>query len=445
MFSKLAALIWREIYMTYTDRTLLLILLVTPLALATIIGAAFSGLIGSGGSDVPIRDIPVAVVNLDQGAEQNRQAIQYGQIYVDAFVPPTAIGGDDGENMLFELTEGVSLTDAEAARAAVRTGEYTAAIIIPADFSAALTAAQGGSAAETTIEVYASDAAPISANVIRSIVLNISNQLMTGNIAASATLQALFDRAGNDAAFGTELLISTASGNFSPDFASALENVENAVQIEQQAVRGEVIGFNPLVTLGAAQAVFFMTFTALGGVTSLIDERKEGTLPRLLMTPTPRALILIGKISGVFINCVIQVSALIVALAGVGIILEGEVRFIWGTNLIGLFAVVLSVAFAASGMGALVAGFARTSEQANVITTVYSLIGGVLGGAFFTVDVIGFLRPLTRLLPHSWAVDAFTRLSQNDNAIELNLMVLVLMGLILLSIGIVVMNRRMEA
>ncbi|HRW07843.1 MAG TPA: ABC transporter permease [Caldilineaceae bacterium] len=62
--AKLWAIAWKELYTTFRDRNLILIMFATPLVLSTIIGLAFGGL----GSDTPtIGAITVAVVNLDEG------------------------------------------------------------------------------------------------------------------------------------------------------------------------------------------------------------------------------------------------------------------------------------------------------------------------------------------------------------------------------------------
>ena len=81
---KSLAIAWKELYTTYTDRTLLLIMLVTPLALATIIGLALGGFINDTSNDVPVRDIPVTLVNLDEGGGPSGMVL--GDIYVSALV-----------------------------------------------------------------------------------------------------------------------------------------------------------------------------------------------------------------------------------------------------------------------------------------------------------------------------------------------------------------------
>ena len=61
---KVWTIAWKELYVRFTDRSLLLIMIAIPLAISTVVGLAFGGL---GGSDINISDIPVALVNHDQG------------------------------------------------------------------------------------------------------------------------------------------------------------------------------------------------------------------------------------------------------------------------------------------------------------------------------------------------------------------------------------------
>ncbi len=127
---KIWTLAWKDIYGTYRDRNLVLIMIAAPLAVATIVGLAFGNV---GGSDVPIRDIPVAIVNQDAGVSIMGSEQNYGAIFVSAFVPagdgspssgesgaaacPAAEGnpGAGGDpNILFDLTEAVTLDDLAA-------------------------------------------------------------------------------------------------------------------------------------------------------------------------------------------------------------------------------------------------------------------------------------------------------------------------------------------
>ncbi len=439
--TKILTIAWKELYTTYTDRSLLLIMIVTPLALATIIGSAFSGFFGSGG-DLPIRDIDVAIVNLDQGTE----TLNNGDVFVSVLVPPADASPETLlDNPLYELTNAVELSDADAARAAVDEGTYPAAIIIPADFSEKVSYGQNDPIQPVAIEVYASSASPVSASVIRTLAESIANQIATGNVTVQATIDAMIARAQTDPAFGLRFLSASNNDAFNPDFTPAFDPANNPLTIEQQTVTGEsAITFNPLVVFGSAQAVFFMMFTALGGANSLLEERRDGTFQRQIVTPTPRIVLLLGKFLGVFLNCVIQVAFLCLALTVVGSLLEGRINFIWGNNLFLVALVVITVALASSGIGTIVAALVKTPEQGNIIGGVISLAFGVLGGAFFSVDGIPGIREFRVITPNYWGVDAFTKLAQGDQNIGLNLLVMVGIGVVFFALGVIIFNRRLN-
>ncbi len=444
MLSKIWAITFKELYLTFTDRNAVLIMIATPLALATIIGLAFSSFIG-GGNDIPVENIPVAVVNLDAGAENNGEQFNNGEIFVNLLVPPDEPSEDSEGNVLQELTDAVRVDDADAARAAVDRGEYAVAIIVPEDFSAKLTYSEEHSIEPVAVEVYASASNPTWATIVRSITESIANQIATGNITVQATIEALIERAQNNTAFGLQFAAAAASGNFSPDFSAAFTGAANPIVFEQQTVSGEAAGFNPLVVFGAGQAVFFMMFTAFASANSLLEERRDGTLQRLIVTPTPRIAILLGKLLGTLVTCIVQVTFLVLALTLVGSLLSGELVFIWGNNLLALATVIFAVSLAASGLGTILAAAAKNPEQGNAIGGIVALAMGVLGGAFVNIGVFPeVIKPLTRLTINYWGTDAFTRLSQNQTDIGTNLLALLGIGVVCFSIGLVVFNRRLN-
>jgi len=438
----------KELYIIFRDRNLVLVMMAAPLTVATLIGLAFGG---GGGSDISIRDIPVAIVNLDTGAnEQN-----YGAVYVNAFLPPesgtsapacptaAATTTEDGSSAtLQDLTNAVLLDDAAAARAAVDAGEYTAAIIIPADFSARISYAQNKPIEAGSVEVYANGGHAITAGVIRSITESIGSQIATGTITVAATIDSLIERARSHPAFGLAFLAASQNGSFQPDFACAFVPNLSGIGIEQQTVEGRS-STSPaalLVFFGASQAMFFSLFMGQEGVNSLFIERRQGTLQRLIVSPTPRLYILIGKLGGTFIACTLQLVFLFIALTLVGSILNGGLLFIWGNNLPMIGLTILGAALAATGLGTLMAGLARTPEQGQIISQLLNIGLAALGGSF------GFQLPeaASRFSVIYWGADAFRKLAAGQNDITLNLIVLFAHGIILFTVGFWFFNRRAD-
>ncbi|CAN5327596.1 hypothetical protein BH18ACT5_BH18ACT5_15650 [soil metagenome] len=145
----------------------------------------------------------------------------------------------------------------------------------------------------------------------------------------------------------------------------------------------------------AGMAMFFLLFTAQAGFLSLLDERRDGTLARILSTPTSPATVLGAKAAVSVTLGLVSLVVLIVA----GILLM-DAR--WGDPL-GVAVLVLAGVLAAVAIAAVTSGMAKTSEQAANIQGIVGTVLGLLGGTFFPIGQDGgILARLTTLTPHHW-------------------------------------------
>jgi ABC-2 type transport system permease protein len=145
----------------------------------------------------------------------------------------------------------------------------------------------------------------------------------------------------------------------------------------------------------AGMAVFFLFFTVQFGVTSLLEERNDGTLARLLAAPVSRASILGGKLLTSFLLGIISMTVLVVATT----VLFGAA---WG-NPFGVAVLIVTAIMAATGIMALIATLSRNAEQAANWQSVTAVILGLIGGTFFPVSQApGILSRLTFVAPQAW-------------------------------------------
>lgn len=465
MWTKIWTIAQKDIVSTFGDRNLMLIMIVTPLALSTIIALAFSDL---GGGGAPIENIPVALVNLDEGTEDGFNA---GAIFVSALVPGTSGAAEDAgqaafttceatqatsdtgtdaegsedENYLFRLTATTEVADAATAREGVDNGDYAAAIIIPADFSQSLNYSQQDQTFdETTVEVYGSSGRPISASVIRSVTESLTNSVLTGQVAVASTIDTMIARSQSQPQFALQFLAASNSGEFQPDFSCAFDPAFNTLAINQQSVSA---GEEPslLVTFGSSMATFFALFTAAGGAVSLLEERKQWTLQRLIVSPTPRIVVMTGKLIGVLATVLLQLVFLFIALNFINALLEGEFVVIWGTNWLAIVLLLLVTSLATAGVGMFAVSLSKTTEQANVISGIVALLMGVLGGAFFQIEGIpDNIEPITRISVVRWGSEAFQKLAIGQTDILLNVVFLSVIGLVLFLSSLMIFNRRQD-
>ena len=114
----------------------------------------------------------------------------------------------------------------------------------------------------------------------------------------------------------------------------------------------DAVQFDIMAYMAPGMALLFLMYTVSYGGRSILLERSQGTLPRLLVSPTSSTQVLGGKVIGIFLTGVAQVGILILASA-----LFFGVR--WGDPL-GVAVLILATVFGATGWGMLITAMART-------------------------------------------------------------------------------------
>ena len=329
------------------DRSALLIGIVVPLVLAFIFNVIFSGISGSSGV------ISLGVVDADHGPAS--------QAFTQQVLPAVNRSG-----LITIRTE----ASAGQARALAADGTLDAVIVIPAGFSARVQAGQPAS-----MQVIGNVDAGISAEVARSITQAYAAELNRVRLSV-ATVVASRGGAGD-----TQALAAQAAATATPVAVS---------DVSAQTKQLDTKSF-----FAAGMAVFFLFFTVQFGVTSLLEERSEGTLARLLAAPIGRGSILGGKLLVSFLLGVISMAVLAVATS----LLFGAD---WG-NPLGVAVLIVAAIAAAMGIMSLIATLAKNAEQAANWQSVVSVVLGLLGGTFFPVSQApGVLSTLTFFAPQAW-------------------------------------------
>lgn len=142
---------------------------------------------------------------------------------------------------------------------------------------------------------------------------------------------------------------------------------------------------------------FLVSFVAV----SVLTERQEGTLRRLLSAPVGKWALLGGKLVQNFLTGLAQVAIMF----SVGHLAFGMSL---GHSPLGLVLLTLGLSFAATSLGVLVAAEARTEAQAYGVGILLVVSLAALGGCFFPTFIMPeFMQQLARLTPHAWAMEGF--------------------------------------
>ncbi len=407
---KILLLGWKDLKLAFRDRAAIILMLLAPFILTLGLGAVTGGLTGGNSG---INHIPVVLVNQDDG--------QLGDSLLELF----------HSTDLADLVEPTDLVDPEAARKQVDDDLVAAAVIIPAGFTSSIIPdAAGKTGAVVAIELYSNPTRTTSAGVVQAIVDQFVNQVEVGRIGAQVTIQGLI----------TSGLVSPQDAvQVGTQFGINQAQASNGSRISLKSLEAgsEPQDFNILAYMAPGMALMFLMFTVTYGGRSLLVERTQGTLPRLLVTPVNTGQVLIGKMFGVFMTGSAQMLILILAST-----LLFQLK--WG-NPGAVLLLVIAAVLGAVGWGMLITAMAKSPGQVSNIGMAIMLIFGILGGSFFDINQFPpWFRLVSRITPNAWGLDGFTRLAQGGGLMDILPAVggLLAMAVILFGVSLMLFKRR---
>ncbi|MGH8946705.1 MAG: ABC transporter permease [Acidimicrobiia bacterium] len=340
----------KDLRLRIRDRSAIIIGILAPLALAFIFNVVFGTTFDSGGL-----------------------ALSYGLVDEDGSEISTALGdilGDAEDEGILTLER---IADVAAAEAAIESGQIDAFLLVSEGFEQQVVT--GG---EPVIEVVGDIDEPTATQIASS----IAEQFAIGVEASRLAVATTASLSGSPA---TPELIASLRGD-PRSAAFSYELVDDAVATRQ---------LDGATYFAAGMAVFFLFFTVQFGVLGLLEEERDGTLPRLLAAPVGRVAVVAGKALLAFALGLISMTVLVV---GTRILMGAE----WGAPL-GVALLVVAGVLSAVGIMGLVAAGAQTAEGAGNLGSIIAIILGMLGGVFFPIGGSGdLLSRLTYIAPHAW-------------------------------------------
>ncbi len=378
----------KELAQRLRDRSFFIIGIIAPFALAFIFNLVLGNVVGPDGD-----------VSFDFGL-------------VDEDGGPVAQGFDQ---MLAGIEEEgvIVLTryDTEGdAQTAVDAGDVDAVFILPPDLSTAMIMGQA------EIRVLGNVDSQIGRAVASAIALEFTRRLRTASLAAQAAVEA--------GAIGVAD-IATAT-------AQAAE-LAGPVAVQATEVRSRVVDTTTFFIAGLG--IFFTYFVVGLSATSLLEERTNGTLARLLAAPIRPASIVAGKTLASILLGIIAMAVLAIAST---LIMGAD----WG-NALAAAGIIIAIVIAAAGLMTFVGGLARTAEQASSLQSIVALTMAMLGGTFVPISSSeGFLGALRYATPNAWYIRGLGDIAggaYGEAAFAVG--VLLLIGLVFGTVGLLLVHR----
>ena len=370
MINKLAAIFRKDTIMRFESRWELVFFLILPVIFTFIIGGGLSS--GGPGED---NRVVVPVVDADGSPAA---ADLLAALAASAAIRPETTGRAEAEDML----------DAN---------DVGAILIIPAGFGDALSAAgQAGGPAEVIVRsAPGNNVAIVVEQEVARVAGALARPLLVAREATAAVAEAqpFADEAARVA------------------FHDAARSAAEMTLSDQPArVTFAVLGdgggdYSQQAQSSAGQLVTWVFIPLLGAAGLFANERAQGTLRRLMTSPTRQSTFLLGSISGQFLFALLQMALLV--LFGIYVM-----RVPWGNAPLALAVVLASFGLAGVALGTALGTFVKTENQAGSLSIILGMVMAMLGGAMWPLELFpAGLQQVVRVLPTTWAMSALTDLT----------------------------------
>lgn len=364
MIKKVIALAWLNLLQLLRNPAEVVALVGLPLALTLVFGASFSS------SQRDTMWLPV--VDEDGG------------IYAEQVV---ALLQD-------EPSFDVEIVSRERAETAVSEKEAGLVVFVPEGFTDAVKA---GDAELRTLSFVGSNDAVVMQAVLQGVTVRMSTSAAAADVVAGVNPARTFEQA-----------YASADRFWEPEPPISVEG-QTVIASE---VRGEGVQASGNTQSSAGFTIFFLMFVTFGGAGAILEEREQGTLRRLLVSPTSRSVLIGGKIVGIVLTAVVQV----LVLTTVGRLLFGVP---WGRHPVAeamvLFAYILSI----TGLAVLVSTLVRTREQFSGAGPIISTGLAMLGGSYWSLDIVSpLMQTVAKATPTGWAMIGLTDILARNQGVE---------------------------
>jgi ABC-2 type transport system permease protein len=357
------------------DRSALILMLMVPLVLIAIVGFAFGSFYGNGSSQIQItvalnnqETAPGSFVGKDIASALKVNTRQFA-ITVNEYRNPAQV-----------------IAQVEASNNAANVG-----IVIPAGASQTLLKdLQRHVTPKNLVQVYTlPNTNDLRIAVVENIVNNVVQSILSGSAGVSQVYQ-VCHQPGNYCAQKTidPAAISTA--------------VASANGAANQAIRaltaGPVVKIDPFDQVLPGYAVFFSLFGLNAVAATILQEKEDGTLRRLLIAPIQKYALLGGKMLAQFLVTIAQLAI---------IFLVGYIVFrVHINDWLTVSLLLVSTSFAATGLGMLLVSLVKTRAQVNPVVTLVVLVTSAVGGAWWPLFLEPtWLQQLAKIGITAWAME----------------------------------------
>lgn len=403
--NKLLKLFFLDIKLLVKNKTIWRLILLPPLFIL-ILGTIF------GKTSTPIKKFPIAFVNADQSVSQGHTQLNLGKTLENQVLPSGNV------KKLVVVKQAASVAEAKRW---VRSGKAAALVLVPKSFT-------NGYVENKNIHItlIGNNDKVIEKKIVKSILKSFTNNLNTIR-EERRSITAFAKSQHTDAA-----LIQTVTSKLS----------DVSIQAPVIEKRSPDLSSKPVSALhyyAIGMAVMFSISTAFAIVHNVVEERLNQTLFRIRAMPVQSLHYALGKLGGIIIAVLLQMSAVIL----ISRLLYG---IVWG-SLPEILLITFVYAFAVGSIVLLCGFLAKNQTTVSSLGAPILYIFSFLGGSMVNIDSFPkAMKEIQQVLPNGQAINAYLAIGQGEPLTKIlpALLQLLVTGLIFLGLALMVFNRKGE-
>jgi ABC-2 type transport system permease protein len=377
----------KDLLLFFSDRRAVIMAFLVPIAIASFFGSIFSG----PGSDATPAKIAIAVIDRD---------------HTD--ISRGIVSGLSGDRYLRVATPGE-----DEARAQVKGGKTSVAVIIPQGFGDASGRAFFGGGTKPQLELVYDPSRSFEFAMVRGILTEYVMQAVSREMFGGRQGRQYVDQALPQIQSSTTLsddqkrvlmqLLQSVQQLNGPSTAGRSAQATGITMPytvrEEPMTSGENVAYNGYAHSFAGMGIQFLLFAAANLGVEMLLERQRGIWKRLRSAPISRTALLAGKAAS---GTIIALMTLLVSFGFAMVVFKVRIA----GSVAGFLLVSIACSFMAATFGLLVAALGRTPASARGVTTLAVLMMVMLGGAWVPTFIFpAWLQRLTLVVPARWAVD----------------------------------------
>jgi ABC-2 type transport system permease protein len=386
----------KDLRIVMRDKKALMLLILMPAVIIFILGSALGGVMNE---DYSVKKFSIAVVNKDDGI--------MSQIFINEIL----------RNEMSKMFN-TFVVDKNKGEEMLKDKKIPSVIIIPENFSNDV-----DSGKQVSLTVKSGLENKIKTNIVKAVAGGFAQNLSL-NYGAAYSILGVVDKNKVPINISSQSGVSKATALMSEiqkKIGSQMIKFTSSDQEKQKTTTA-------MQYYSSAMLVMFLLFGANMGTKTIVEERENKTLGRVMSTRVNRFSLITGKTIGLIFICLAQALVLIVFT---GLIYGAD----WG-NIPGVIIVTLCSVFAASGFGVLVAAVSKTSKMADGLGMLFIQLSTMLSGGM--VPLPASMKTLSMCTLNWWAHQSYIDLMVGSGVLAVlpYCGVLVAIGVVLLGIGV---------